>query len=212
MTQMLRRLAFVLLDRGQDFHRAAGLLDRCDGGFRRTVNLDIELGLEFAAAEQPHARLGTPDHAGFHQRFGINGSLGVEQLGIDGLLQAIEIDLGEFQPEDVVEAPLGQAPVQRHLTALEPLDAHAGARGLALAAAAGGLALARADATADAHALFARAGIVGDIAELHRSLPLSLEHDLDRKPVPTFRDHAPSILLLADDADEMLNLGDHAAN
>src|SRR5712671_796170 len=29
---------------------------------------------------------------------------------------------------------------------------------------------------------------------------------------PTFRDHAPSILLLADDADEMLNLADHAAN
>jgi hypothetical protein len=38
-----------------------------------------------------------------------------------------------------------------------------------------------------------------------------LAHDLDRKPVPAFRDHAP-ILLLADDADEMLNLGDHAAN
>src|SRR5258705_8419597 len=29
---------------------------------------------------------------------------------------------------------------------------------------------------------------------------------------PTFRDHAPSILLLADDADEMLTLADHAAN
>src|SRR5436309_15861652 len=38
-----------------------------------------------------------------------------------------------------------------------------------------------------------------------------MEHDLDRKPVSTFRDHAPS-LLLVDDADEMLNLGDHAAN
>src|SRR5882757_3190073 len=38
-----------------------------------------------------------------------------------------------------------------------------------------------------------------------------MEHDLDRKPVPTFRDHAPN-LFLVDDADEMLNLGDHAAN
>jgi len=49
---------------------------------------------------------------------------------------------GEFQPEDVVEAALGQAPVQRHLAALEALDAHAGTRGLALAAAACLLALA----------------------------------------------------------------------
>src|SRR6478752_4611969 len=34
---------------------------------------------------------------------------------------------------------------------------------------------------------------------------------LTEKPVPAFRDHAP-ILFLVDDADEMLNLGDHAAN
>src|SRR4030088_3840403 len=101
--------------------------------------------------------------------------------------------------------------MDRHLAAFESLDAHAGARGLALAATAGGLALAGTDATADPHALFGRGGIVGDIAELHRSLPLSLEHDLDRKPVATFRDHAP-ILFLVDDADEMLNLCDHAAN
>ena len=31
MTQMLRRLAFVLLGGRQDLHRAAGLLDRGDG-------------------------------------------------------------------------------------------------------------------------------------------------------------------------------------
>jgi hypothetical protein len=58
--------------------------------------------------------------------------------------------------------------MQRHLAAFKALDAHAGARGLALAAAACSLALAGADATADPHALLARAGIVGDIAELHR--------------------------------------------
>src|SRR5579872_4835615 len=81
--------------------------------------------------------------------------------------------------------------MQRHLAALKALDAHARARGLALAAAAGGLALARANAAADAHPLFARAGVVGDIGELHRTIPL---------------------LLPVDDADEMLNLGDHAAN
>src|SRR4030095_11549928 len=43
------------------------------------------------------------------------------------------------------------------------------------------------------------------------SFLLSLAHDLDRKPVTVFRDHAP-ISFLVDDADEMLNLGDHAAN
>src|SRR6202043_488848 len=135
---------------------------------RRAVNLDIQLGFQFAAAEQPHAIFGAPDNPGFHQRFGVDGVLGVQQLGVDRLLNAVEIDLGEFETEDIVEAALGQAPMDRHLAALKTLDAHAGARGLALAAAAGGLALAGADATADPHALLARAGIVGDIAELHR--------------------------------------------
>src|SRR6202163_1485578 len=180
MTQMLRRLAFVLLCRRQDLHRAARLLDRRDGGFRRAVNLDRQLGLEFAAAEQPHAGLGAPDDPGFHQRFGVDGALGVEQLGVDRLLDAVEIDLGKFEPENIVEAALRQPPMQRHLAAFKTLDAHAGTRGLALAAAARGLALAGADATADPHALLARAGIVGDIAELHRSLPLSWAPDLNR--------------------------------
>jgi len=90
---------------------------------------------------------------------------------INSLLEAVEIDLGEIELEDVGEAALRQAPMQRHLAAFKTLDAHAGTRGLALAAAARLLALARTDATADAHALFARAGIVGDIAELHRPAP-----------------------------------------
>src|SRR6266852_3537644 len=77
MTQMLRRLAFVLLGRRQDFHRAARLLDRRDGGFRSAVNLDGQLGLEFTAAEQPHAILRTPDNAGFHQRFGSRRCSGI---------------------------------------------------------------------------------------------------------------------------------------
>src|SRR6185312_4272692 len=58
-----------------------------------------------------------------------------------------------------------------HLTALEALDAHARACGLALAAPATGLALAGADAPADPHALLAGASVVGDIAELHRTSP-----------------------------------------
>src|SRR3954447_21388389 len=172
MTQMLRRLAFFLLGRGQDLHGAAGLLDRRDRGLGGAVHLDRELGLEFAAAEQPQAVLGATDHAGLHQRFDGDGFLDVDQLGVDRFLKPVEIDLGEVEPEDVVEAALRQAPMQRHLAALEALDAHARTRGLALAAAARSLALARTDATADAHALLARAGVVGDIAELHR--PVSL--------------------------------------
>src|SRR6201996_6880302 len=191
MTQMLRRLAFVLGDRRQDLHRTAALLDRRYRGLGRAMDFDVELGLDFAAAEQPHAIPRAPQHAGLHQRFSRNGVLGIEQLGIDRLLKAVEIDLDEVQAEDVVEAALRQAAMQRHLAALEALDAHAGTRGLALAATARSLALARADATADAHPLFARAGVIGDIAELHRMLPC---------------------LLLADDANEMLNFRDHAAN
>src|ERR1700733_4770672 len=174
MTQMLRRLAFVLCWR-QDFHRAARLLDRRDRGFRSAVNLDRELGLEFTTTEQPHAGLRAPDHAGLHQRFGVDGVVGVEQLGVDRILNTVEIDLGIFDPEDVVEAALRQAPMQRHLAALKALDAHARTRGLALAAAARGLSLARADATPDAHPLFAGAGVGGDIAELHRNLPYLLD-------------------------------------
>ena len=66
------------------------------------------------------------------------------------------------------EAALGQAAVERHLAALEAVDGDAGARLLALDAAAGGLALARADAAADALARLAGARVVGDFVELHR--------------------------------------------
>src|SRR5204863_7923294 len=153
----------------------------------RTPDLDIDLGLELAGAEQAHARAGAAQHAGFHQRFGIDGALGVELARVDRLLQGADIDLVELQLERLVaEAALRQATMQRHLAAFEALDAHARARGLALAAAARLLALARTDATADPHALLARAGVVGDIAELHREIPLSREHDLDRNRSPFF--------------------------
>src|SRR5438445_5177512 len=186
MTQMLRRLAFVFLGRRQDFHRATRLLDRRDGGFGGAVHLDIQLGLEFAAAEQPNATLGAANDARLDQRFRVHGFLDVDQLGIDGLLDPIQIDLREFDPEDVVEAALGQTAMQRHLAAFKALDADARTRGLALAAAARGLALAGTDAAADAHALLARAGVVGDIAELHRSLPYSGSMILTENRSPLF--------------------------
>src|SRR6201993_2002796 len=171
MTQMLRRLAFFL-GGSQDLHGAPGLLDGLDRRFRRAVHLDIDLGLELAAAEQPHAGLGAAQHAGLHQRLGVDGRAGIDRLGVDRLLETVEIDLGVFDPEHVVEAALGQAAMHRHLAAFKTLDADARTRGLALAAAARGLALAGTDATADTHALLARAGIVGDLAELHRPSPI----------------------------------------
>src|SRR5262249_18593003 len=112
------------------------------GGFRRTMHLDIDLGLDFAAAEQPNAVFGATQHARFHQRFGGDRDRGIELPGVDCLLQPIEVDLDELQPDDVVETGLWQSPVPRHLAALEALDAHAGTRGLALAAATRSLALA----------------------------------------------------------------------
>src|SRR4051812_24619152 len=173
MTQMLRRLAFVFGGRRQDLDRSSRLLDRRDGGLGGAMHLDVELGLEFAAAEQPDAALGAANDARLDQRFRVHGFLDVDQLGVDRLLDPVEIDLGELDAEDIVEAALGQTAMQRHLAAFETLDAHARTRGLALAAAAGLLALAGADATADTHALFARAGVVGDIAELHRPSPVN---------------------------------------
>src|SRR6185436_12114612 len=69
---------------------------------------------------------------------------------------------------DRLEAALRQAAVERHLAALEGVQRDAGARLLTLVAAAGGLALARADAAPDAHAPLVGALVVADLVELHR--------------------------------------------
>src|SRR3546814_14923823 len=66
--------------------------------------------------------------------------------------------------------PIWQAPVQRHLAALEALDGHAGARLLALVAVARGLALAGADAAADPLAVLGGARIVAQLVESHSPL------------------------------------------
>src|SRR3546814_4037946 len=73
---------------------------------------------------------------------GIDRLAGIQPAGVDGALQAADVHHLEIAREDVVEAALRQAPVQRHLAALEALDVHAGARLLALVAVARGLALA----------------------------------------------------------------------
>jgi hypothetical protein len=106
----------------------------------------------------------------------------------------VEIDHVELACKGrVPKAALGQPAVQRHLAALEAFDAHAGARGLALAAAATGLAHAGADAAADAHALLARPGAIGELMKLHGTV-LALQW-----------------LLWLYDSNQVLDLGQHAA-
>jgi hypothetical protein len=61
--------------------------------------------------------------------------------------------------------------MERHLATFKAFDAHTGARGLALAAAAAGLSRAGADAAADAGTFLARARAICEFVELHRLSP-----------------------------------------
>src|ERR1043166_5375880 len=115
--------------------------------------------------------MGAAQEPGLDQCGRVHRRSRVELAGVDCLLHPPEIDLVQLELERLVEAALGQPPVQRHLPALEPLDAHARARGLAFAAASAGLALAGADAAADTHAILARAGPVGDLIQFHEANP-----------------------------------------
>src|SRR6185312_5205140 len=161
--------------RRQDLDRTARLLNGLDGRLRRAPDRELRLRLELAGAEHLHAVLGAAHQAGLHHRLHVDRGLDVELPSVDRGLQLAEIDLVEFHRERrVAKAALRQAAVQRHLAAFEALDAHAGTRGLALAAATAGLAHAGADAAANAHALLARAGIVGDLVEFHCSSPSNL--------------------------------------
>src|SRR3569623_175797 len=164
-------LSSFVLRRSEDLHRTASLLDRLDRRLGGAVDFDGDLGLQLTAAKQAHAALGTAQHAGLHQRLSVDRALGIDLLVIDGFLQAVQVHFRQFDAEDVVESALRQAAMQRHLAAFKTLDAHARTRGLALAAAAGLLAFAGPNATADAHALLARAFVVGALIELDCLVP-----------------------------------------
>src|SRR5216683_2728934 len=75
-------------------------------------------------------------HARAHQRADVDHVLEVDLAGVDRFLHLAEVHLVELLGKNIGEAALGQPAVERHLAALEPLDAHARTRGLALAAAA----------------------------------------------------------------------------
>src|SRR5262249_32271154 len=114
--------------------------------------------------------LGAAHQAGGGEHGAGDVGLGIEPAGVDRGLQAAEIDDLELAPEQILEAALGQPAVQRHLAALEALDGDAGARLLALDAAARGLAQTRADAASEALLAAPRPRIVADLVQPHRRL------------------------------------------
>src|SRR4051794_16421518 len=152
---------------GRQFDRAAGLLDRGLRRRRGAGDLHIDFGGELALAEQAHAVACVLEHAGSLHRRRIDRLGSVELLVVDRLLQRAEVHHLVFLLVRRTEAALGDTAVERHLAALEALDGDAGAGFLALDAATGGLALARADAAAHAHAGLAGAGVVGDFVQSH---------------------------------------------
>src|SRR5262249_32157354 len=84
-----------------------------------------------------------------------------------------DIDLVVVDSVRLVEATLRQAPIDRHLATLKARLRATLACRLALAAATGGLAKARADTAADALAVLPRAWIIGDLVEFHIRIPYS---------------------------------------
>src|SRR5690606_31949910 len=150
-----------------DVHRSAGLLDCRHRGLRRASHLEAHFRRKLALSEQTHAILAAPRYPRSLQGGVVDHGLGVELAGIDQLLHLAQVDLGIVLAERIVEPALRQTHVQRHLAAPAGLDRHARTALLALLAASAGRAFARANATADANALLARARIVTDIVEFH---------------------------------------------
>src|SRR5690606_32520410 len=118
------------------------------------------LGGETGIADKANAIELTADHTGSDERLGIDHTLGVKLARVDIGLHAVDAELVVTGRIRHVEATLGHTHVERHLTALEAADRDAGAGRLALATATAGLADARADTTADAHALLVGARVV----------------------------------------------------
>src|SRR4051794_32063672 len=147
----------------QDRDRPSRLFNCRHRRFRSAPDGKRGLRRKFSHTEEPHPIAVAPQQSRLHQRRRVDRGAGIELAGIDRGLHAAEIDLVQLQLERrVLEAALGQPAMQRHLAALETLDAHARARSLALATAAAGLAGARSNTAAYAAAILARALPVGD--------------------------------------------------
>jgi hypothetical protein len=98
--------------------------------------------------------------------------------------------------------------MERHLAAFESLDADAGARSLTLAASTAGFPHPGTNAAANAHALFARAWLVGNLVEFHVLILTELMClMLGWPPSP-----AKTSFCFPDHFDQMLNFADHSAD
>src|SRR5690606_11996711 len=147
---------------------ATGLLDRGKRVLGGTGDLEGRSRLQLPIGEQAVAVLDAADDAGGLEGLGGRRPGSGELAGIDRGLNAAQRDCVEGLCEDVGEATLRQAAMQRHLTAFEALDCNARAGLLTLDTTATGLALARTNATADAHALLGGTRIVPEFVEFHR--------------------------------------------
>src|SRR5262249_40204336 len=146
---------------------AARLLHRLGRALGGAHDRNLDRGLELAVAEQADPVAGVADDARSDERLGAHRLARVELARFDEGLDLADVHRRIFRFEDVDESALGKAAEERHLPALEAVEAHARARLLALLAAARLLALARAQAAAETRALDVRAGIVADFVELH---------------------------------------------
>src|ERR1700733_1047022 len=126
----------------QRFETAAGSLDRRRCALGRDFHFKSRLGCQFAHAKNLDSITSARDDAGLHEALDRDRLGRVELTGVDRLLNASEVDHIVIEPRGRGEAALRQAAMQRHLAALEALDADARAGRLALAATAGLLALA----------------------------------------------------------------------
>src|SRR5271155_2954391 len=173
----------------QRLEAAACFLDSGGGALRRRIDFENRPCRPCADAENLDAVALSGDDPGFHQALDRDPLGRVELAGVDRALNPPQVHLVVDQPRGRVEAALRLAAMQGHLAALEALDADARAGRLALAAAAGLLALAGPDAAPDAHARLRRSGVVSHFVEFHGERSLAT----------------------VDDAHEMRDLGDQAA-
>src|SRR5215470_14834173 len=191
---LLRRCSGALLRDGHHLCDTAGLLELGLGGRREGVRANRQLLGDVTLGEDLHQRRGARHHAGVLHRLDVD-------LAVEALAEVAEVHREGLATKRVLEAALGQAALHRHLPAFET-DAGAVVAGtglLALHALAGGLAMARAHAAADALPLPVRAGVVLEIAErrshlftlLARRGPCARPRGSCRES-PAYRSRAPS--------------------
>src|SRR5277367_6665008 len=173
----------------QRLEDAAGFLDSGRSALRRRLDFESRPCRPGSDAEDLDAVAPSGDDPGFHQALDRDRLGHVKLAGVDRALNPAQVDLVIDQSRRRVEAALRLTAMQGHLAAFEALDADARAGRLALAAAAGLLALAGSDAAPDADAGLRRSWVVSHFVEFHGRRSLTA----------------------VDDAHEMRDLGDHAA-